>query len=380
MVSKYMEDLAYRLNDKNVISFDMCLKEIKTIHINILKLLFDKIIKTFNYNNNSMKISFLGKGAQGNVYLVNTSKCGYIVLKISKCDKTCPDIEMIPKIKKIVDKHIAPNFLYYYDIIQIGDYELTLSEYANGTLIDWLKNEHTVDEWKSFLFQFLIGVYCIQNNLKAYHSDLKPKNVFYKNLLKNIYLKYEFSSGKVFTVPTFNYLFVIADTGGMQSLLLPTNKLNSNSIKMYIDSNIDLEYIVALYKKILVSALGEIYKFNINDLLEIINKKNDVYFNQYFEDKKKEIDEENPTLNDYLKNKILFNSVGYYIVEKKYIDIDDITNKNLKLPPKEIITYFHSLEKKYMNVSISDLLADFAEFQHTQPDGMIVNFYCDKNK
>lgn len=374
----------YRSNSNDVSDFNTCnyivrsfdYKFIDRLYKNNNKLSEDHIIK-----NNKVHIQMIGKGGQGKVYKIkaidlvatenelqhndscNTKKCGYIVIKIVKKNPKVNnnELKIISYCKDIIDKHISPNFLYFYGVNSIANYNIIMSEYADGNLEDWLKTFHSYSEWRSFLFQFLIGVLCVQTKLKAYHSDLKPKNIFYKKLAnRTLSFDYEIIDGgkREYIVPTYGYLYVLADFGRVQSLLLKHNKLNENSIKLYISNNIDLEHIIDLPKRIMVNTLEKIY--SLDDLLRIIKLRDDIYFDNYFKNKRKEIDKDLSKYPDIVKNKMLYRSVAYYVVEKQYIDPNEIPDNLMimKFPPSEIVLQL----EEWHNKSILKILDTFTEF------------------
>jgi serine/threonine protein kinase len=371
----------YRSNNIDVSDLSTCkeivnmfgYKMIERLYRNSYKINEDYIFKDYKVN-----IKLVGKGGQGKVYKVkaidftsssansedkNRKRCGYIVIKVTKPSKQeDSELRAISYCKDIVDKHICPNFLYFYGTKSVGDYRIIMSEYANGNLADWIKVNHTYSEWRSFMFQFLMGVICIQTILKAYHSDLKPKNIFYKRVVDSeLTFDYEVhvgGSGAVnYIVPTFGYLFVLADFGLIQSLLFEHNKLNDESIKLFIKNNIDLEHVIDLPKRIMVDALDRIY--SIDELIKIVSLRSDPYFDGYLKNKRIEINRELAKYPEAVRNKLLYRSVAYYIIEKEYISPSEIPGKLINLPPIEIINQL----KGWKGKSIPEILDTFSEYR-----------------
>lgn len=371
----------YRSNNNDVSSLDVCKNIIDHLKYKLVDRLF--INKNFKLNEDHtfgkyrVNIKMVGKGGLGKVYKISSiddhtsqTKCGHIVIKIIKNnyknhkDEANSELEMIGYTKTLVDKCICPNLLHYYDVKTVGNYYIILSEYANGTLEDWIKKSRTYDEWRSFMFQLLMGLLCIQEKLKAYHADLRPWNIFYKDLVDrkalfeyNIVLSDKKYSRK-FIVPTTGYLHIIADFDKTQSLLLKHNNLNSESIKMYIKNNIDLEHIIDLYKFILVRTIEK--KYSLKELISTVNSRNDIYFEGYIKNKEIEIDNELKKFPNQDKNKWLSRSVAEYIVQKEYIGPTDIPQDEMimKLPPIEIINQF----KQWKGMNILDIIDSFTEF------------------
>ena len=345
--------MEYRHNGNDVNDLDICK--------NLINLFDYKMINNlFNNKINNQTIKFIGKGGQGRVYMIQDEKCGTIVMKIIKNNKSIEyenEREMSIYCKKLIDKNICPNFLYIYFTKSIGNYGLIMSEYANGTLEDWLKLKHTYEEWRSFLFQYLMGIYCLQYKLKTYHADLKPKNIFYKNLLIDTNFEYVINQ-KIYNVPTYGYLYMLADFGRAQSLLLKHNKLNANAIKLSIKNNMDLSHIIDLPKRIIVNTLETIY--SLDDLLNIIKIRNDKYFKSYYDDKVNEINKNLSKYPEHIKKNMIYRAIAYYIVEKQYIDINELPDNmmKMKLPPEKIIDQIVNFSGK----EIEEIINEFTEF------------------
>jgi thiamine kinase-like enzyme len=353
--------LKYRSNDNDVLDFQVCDDIVSSIKYKLIEKLYYNKNSKFRYLSDTpaAEISALGRGGEGKVYLVQNKECGSIVIKISKGNDN--ESKISKYCKEIVDKYICPNLLYFYGVKHVKKYNITMSEYADGTLEDWLETKHTYEEWRTFMFQFLVGVLCIQIKLKAYHNDLKPKNILFKKLsIPNIVFLYKIQE-KQYMVPTTGNLFVIADFGKIQSLLLRQNEMDKNSIELFIKNNLDLEHIIDLPKRIIVSGIEAVYSFD--ELIDTIRTHNDTYFDNYLQNKRDEINEQLRKYPDYVKNKMLYRSVAYYAVEKNYIDWKDLPTDSLKMkpPPKQIIDQLN--QWKDSNKKITDILDTFTEYQ-----------------
>ena len=354
-------DLSYRSNGYDVLSYAECLNLVDKIDI-------DTINKLYKGNKSYMNFKFIGKGGQGKVYLISSKTCGCIVMKVMKLSS---DIELLinKQCREIINKSICPNFLYYYGARRIKYYGLTFSEYADGTLEDWLHSAHSYTEWRSFMFQFLVGVLVIQRILKTFHSDLKPKNIFFKKLDRNIAFEYNISGSK-YIVPTLGNLYILSDFGRAKSLIFK-NSSNLNSVELFIKNNADLEHIIDLHKRIIVNSAERIY--SLDDLIKIIKLKNDEYFEAYYQDTKESINKDLAKYPQHVRNKMIHRSVVYYVVEKDYIDPYSIPRDKIvmELPPREIIAQI-SEWKKYKN--IEDILQTFNEFKNATEDLKIIKF------
>lgn len=349
--------LNYRSNNFDTNNINDCI-------LNVL----DLSKKNFNLMNNikndmhfsDYTIKFLGKGGQGTAYLLFSKKCGYIVFKISKINKeTENEIFFLKMVKILVDNRICPNFIYNYENKIINNYYYTFNEYANGTLEDWMKEDHSVNEWKSFMFQILYGIFVFQDKIKSYHADLKPKNILFKRIQEG-YFKYTIYNDNYY-VPTHKYLFLISDFGKSQSLIKQNNQLNNESITAFIKNNADLEHIESLPKRILVSAIEKKFKYNLKEFLKFMEQMNDKNFRSYYNSEKSKIEIELSKYPENIKNKMLLRSIIYYAIEKKYIKPTDIPKYlfDMKYPPLEIV---NDLEK-ISSDSILNILKNFNEYK-----------------
>lgn len=363
---EYRNNQLYNVND-----YDKCYDIVNELTDNNLRdLAYSK------YKKESIpfaKLDFIGKGGEGIVYILNNNNCGHIVIKVMEKYKiTHKTIFFIDQCNKLIKNNISPNFLYSYGVIKKDKYGVIMSEVATGTVENWVKNNHSDREWLSFLFQIVQGVYCMQTIMKTYHGDMKPKNILFKTLNdNNTIFKYNIN-GKSYYVPTYGYLFLISDFGHAQSLLLAEHK---NYIKTYINSNADLEHIIDLHKRIMVSAIQKMYK--INDILNIIKLNNDEYFENYFKTEKEKIQKELSKYPQAIKDKMLLRSAIYYIIEKNYIKWSDIPDEfqDMKLPSNEIILFIDS----WRNKTIIDIIKSFSEFfnsdnDHNKNNGQIIEF------
>ena len=84
----------------------------------------------------------------------------------------------------------------------------------------------------------------------------------------------------------------------------------------------------------MVNTLERVYSFD--DLVKIIKLRDDIYFEGYLNNKRDEINRDLYKYPESIKNKMLYRSVAYYVVEKKYIDPNEIPDNLMvmKLPPK----------------------------------------------
>ena len=364
--------LEYRYNSKITNDITNCINEIKKINYKQKKMLGEiknNIKKNFKINDS--EIEYLGKGGQGIVYLLKSLKCGSVVFKISNINKeSSKEIFFLKKIKNIIDNDICPHFIYSYTQEIFDNKYYMFMEFADGTLENWLEEHHTVQEWKSFMFQILYGVFVLQEKLQTYHADLKPKNILYKKI-KNGYFKYIINN-ETYYVPTYGYLFLIADFGKSQSMLLSNNEISNESIIAFIKDNNDLEHIESLPKRILVSALEK--KYNFEGFVEFMDGQMDANFKNYLNSEKEKIYLDLSKYPEYIKKKMLLRSIIYYAIEKKYISVSSIPEKyfQMKFPPEMISD---DLEKIFsLKDPVYKILTSFYEYKINKDTDIIKTF------
>ena len=361
------------------------LYDIRKIHINkdtskIIVNNFKKIehnkLNGILYDN--VTYNFLGKGGQGTVYEICLLKDKCIAIKRSRIGKNKIENEnentLLIFMSNSVKSFICPNFLLIYDIYTINNYNYIIMEKIDGNLEKWLIFPHNDDEWLSFLFQFLIGIYAMKVYGKTYHSDLKPKNILFKNIdTNNVCIKYSLNLNSKITdyfVPLHNKLFILGDFGHAQSLLLKSNKMSSDEIKYNLSNNSDLTHIYTLPKRLIVDSIVNNYNLSsICDFLEM----NNVDYKNYYNKEKEKINIDLKEYPDKIKNIMLLKSLGYFIIENNLYDKLSIKKKSKyympsnniiklivdnfdgKLNPEEIITKCFSNYKIKQN---DDILID----------------------
>lgn len=284
------------------------------------------------------KKTFIGKGGQGTVFKIESPKCGGIVLKTyhkkTNQSEIYKEVNILDRVKKIIDEDICPHFMYYYDFFKSNEKDdmmlNILMEYADGDLEKWVKTEHTTEEWKNLLFQFIIGVHVIQKYLKGFHSDLKPKNIFYKNINKkeNEYFEYSIDNKKYF-IKNHGILFILADYGHLQSTFFDDNIMSEENINSAIRENQDFDFLKDFVKRIKVTNLSK--KYNLENLKSKF-RDNDK-FNTYM---KEEHDKINKIMSKYpenIKEKFLLRSLLYYCLEENLIIYSNEKLEEEQKPP-----------------------------------------------
>ncbi len=282
--------------------------------------------KCYNIIENINKNNFIGKGGDGIVYKIESDKCGLAVVKIfKKINDMKNEIKILTKLKNIIDDNICPNFIYMY----ANRNNKVIFEYCDGDLEKWFEKEHNYNEWFSVIFQLYIGIFYMNKILNISHNDLKPKNILFKNIERSIF-RYKIDS-KIYDIDNFGILVVIADF----------TKYNNNK------DNSDLQNILDIPNRIKINNIIKSNKYNIQN---IYNKyKSNYKFNEYYNNKKKEIDNIFKNNNNAdIKNKFFLKSLIYYLIENDLVEYNINTkNELLKSPPNEIINIIKKLDNKF---------------------------------
>lgn len=267
---------------------------------------------------------FINKGTDGEVYKVESSSCGSAVVKkkIIKKNKF-NDIKSFEKeckfsilVTRMITDFICPNFIEskYYSLKEL----ILVMEYANGDSRFLFDNKFFKNEiYDTYLFQTLIGLYCFNNYLLTYHQDMKPANILYKNINKDVVFHYKIKDMDYY-VPSYGYLFMIADLGnatftldgGFEDLIYFKFKIKKSLMRLLLIEypefnykyqrlfdNFEKDTIYLRYKKINNDILNKIdnfledfkkSQFKINnyilEIIKILDSETDIItiFNKYF--------------------------------------------------------------------------------------------------
>ena len=326
---------------------------------------YDIINMIKNNKNHTIRNSlliFLGKGGEGIVYRIAKT---YFAMKIykSKSRGINKEILVLQKLNGLMDRAITNNFLKMYGSYQVSGYFILLMGLLDGNLEEWVKIKHTDSEWYQMIFQVLYGLLVLQTHLKMYHSDMKPKNILFKNVNNQTY-KYVINDKPVATITT-NYLFIISDFGHSKSLLIDNTNDNikgntaingaiscagtgntnviAESIELCIENNLDLEHIAGFHKRLAVTIITNAY--TLENLIEMGG--DDEYFIGYMDRSNQEIEQSMGKYSPHIKKHMLFRALSYYLLEHDYFNIDDLpvlANSKIILPSKKIMEVLESLE------------------------------------
>ena len=99
---------------------------------------------------------------------------------------------------------------------------ILITELADGTVEKWAENpSHDItDLWYHVLFQLMAGLAALQSSdLQLFHDDIKKENILFYRVKPGGHWRYEIG-GKVYYLPNYGNVFVIADFG-VSSLYSP---------------------------------------------------------------------------------------------------------------------------------------------------------------
>lgn len=222
----------------------------------------------------------LGAGSQGTIFKAMSPNCGCVVIKIYKTNikNSKPLIhehKITSKIQKLIDQYICPNYIKLIDFNYKKKY--LVLEYADGDCSSLFNNELEFKIIKSFICQILIGLFCLHKLVKIIHNDIPLSNILFKKIKENNVFCYNINNTK-FYVPTYGYLFMIADFG---SSIYIDSIAEKNKI---INEKKDFDMIrLSIYK----SFTRKIAKNNRNNFInfkEIFTQKNQNTINDFIGD------------------------------------------------------------------------------------------------
>lgn len=244
----------------------------------------DKKKNLLNYSEcikllNQKQMNNIGKGGQGDVFKAVSDKCGSIVLKYFRSDanetvknkydlinKLKQEYNIMTGLKILIDYRYCPNYIEIIDLIP--NKRFIVMEYADENCKVLFEDSSIESKIiYSFFCQVLIGLLCFVKLNNMIHNDFKLDNILYKRIDKRVVFKYNIN-GEDFYVPSYGYLFMIADFGMC---------LNTEYYKMteQIDINRLINSIdIILVKKLLADKKNNNPALYTDKFKEIIKNKN----------------------------------------------------------------------------------------------------------
>jgi hypothetical protein len=248
---------------------------------------------------------FMVTGGQGAIYFMKITPCdtnySYVLaIKIVPMDQWMLDAKnlynpmhrkwkelyVLKQCNDLVTGQYTQNLLllYHDQICKSPDNSslILYSELADGNLMDWLKEPHTVHDWKTLFFQVWNCLDVLQKKLKLVHNDLRfPNILFIKTTNKESY-RYK-QDNDYYYLDNIKYIFILWDFGSSQSLLYCPG--DETIIKNKIEMNSDLYFLHDMYNRIRVISL--IHRYNVDDFETIFKKQEMSWLKQEKEYNKK---------------------------------------------------------------------------------------------
>jgi serine/threonine protein kinase len=338
----------------------------------------DEVVKLGN-----LKLKFIGKGGEGIIYGID--KYAIKIYKTNTSDYThkytnqggSKEIFILKESSKLVDLKVTNTFLKVYGFTEVFGKTVVIMDLVDGDLESWTEKEHTDHDWLSMIFQMLYATFIMQICLKIYHHDMKPKNMLfkkcdggmntYKYIIKTNGTQHEF-------ILSTRDFFLITDFGQASTLLSNKNVFLPETIQISIDNNLDLEHLAVFHNRQAVTMLKDAY--TLKDLVDM--GKNDPHFMSYHDKHKNKINKNMKGYSESVKDSMLFRALGYYIIEKKYIDISDIPNvkHELYLPSKKIQKVLESLSELKGKGTLLNKIIEIGNIINSNNMQKIDNTFC----
>jgi hypothetical protein len=274
--------------------------------VDFRKIFYNKLSKApFNI---LTKKKFIASGAQGNVYKYcimdkdNSQLCINLIGKKSYIDykeakfinetftekglkiNSFIDYAAMKLTNQLVLQNICPHFVLNYnrDIKErrgacLDDYpykQILYNEFIDGISYDqWIRSEHTLEEWYNAYFQITISVYALQKFYNMTHLDMHSKNILVKKVKKGGFWTYKIED-TTYYVPNLGYIFYIND---FDQVWVP-NKFKSWFIRQrYSSKTIHKAFdLMFLFKSSLhYSTSPKLFKQEIRKLIKTIKETGD---------------------------------------------------------------------------------------------------------
>lgn len=176
------------------------------------------------------------------------------------------EISILRRLSDLVKIGITQNLPILYDVINCenGRYAnkslfrkgapstcfVALNELGVGNLLDWRMTEHSIEEWKSCIFQILAGMTVIEQYMGIIHGDLHDNNILYNEVTPGGCWHYRYVASKKeynFYVPNTGQIWRLWDFGHAKR----AKKTRKTMCKMWED--LELLFLSYLFGEILDS-------------------------------------------------------------------------------------------------------------------------------
>lgn len=280
------------------------------INIIINKLSERELLNLYNNKSHDKQFKYIAEGYQGIVY-----KLGNYAIKICEIDKHTK--EEYPIIKILTEHNDLKNFIKFYHVRKTDKFVVYVMQYVQYTLKKLFDNKNITDnEWLNIMFQLLVSMYNMINDLKLYHNDLKFDNVMFDEVISPI--KLIFNVNHVNYEITTKYIIYVIDFG--------QSSFDKNKGRLIND----IEFISTIYKKFILEVL-----LHEKDFLKYIKQTNELV--KYMNDlkNKPKFAKQKKDFIDYIVKKL----TTAYAIDNNLLNIKSCEEKYKDLPYKNIISY-----------------------------------------
>lgn len=315
ITQKNISKIAYNvLNSFTSKMANVVLNDFKYKNLDFEKLVKGQIAGLFS--------KFIGKGIQGQIYSIRDNKNNFnFVIKITDLRIGQYDSYREVYFSDILNESKQQCFLKYYDTQVINNKTYMAMQQAQGDLIKWSLESHSLEEWKNMIVQIVIGIIYLQK-LKIVHNDLQPKNILFDR--KNTTINYKIKEEK-YSIKS-NYQFYIGDFGISAHPDLHINLLSTEQMNI---PNYDLKKFSKTPEKL--KAINVKNKYTYEQLIDKSQKENINY-----QDKVKKLQNKVKDWKiDYkYKQEYIHLHLAYYYVKKGLFKNDYINGSPKPIPEK----------------------------------------------
>lgn len=223
----------------------------------------------------------IGAGNQGTVYKAISPNCGSVVVKIYKINNRYKnynnktlirEYKITLMIQKLIEEYICPNYIKLIDFNYKKKY--LVLEYADADCSSLFKNEIEFKIIKSFMCQSLIGLLCLHKYINVFHNDMPLSNILFKKINDDIIFCYKINN-KNYYIPTYGYLFMIADFGASNYI----DSIAEN--KKIINEKQDFDITRLSFYRSIIKKIAKKHDDNFSNFKEIFTLKNQNIINDF---------------------------------------------------------------------------------------------------
>jgi hypothetical protein len=261
---------------------------------------------------------------------------------------------------KLINNKVTPNFIKHYDSYVLNKQVSFLMETADRGLDHWSLKKRNFNEYLSFAFQILSGLYVFKKYIKGCHYDVSYQNIMYIKLkdTQDKYFEYKIN-GISYYVPIYGKLFLLIDFGRGRSLKLSKDNETVQCLKEDTDllrfKNIfeEMKYLYHIEKLQL--------KFDYEDLVSKLNLDNsDITYDKFILIKKRKPIVQNERFDTILR------IIEFMKVAEKYNNLQLNTFQNIDA---------HYVQFSQKILSLDNFYIHFEKFRIKQSKNNIIDTF-----